>query len=204
MAGAEISQQRGGLLSRLRLARDCASGRLAAVEVIDNAPVRLRLGVIENASSACLHPFITANVAPDSTFKTDGWSAYPGVPGFTHEPHVVGAMAAHIILPWVHRVISNLKTWGLGVYHGLRRKHLQAYLDKFVFRYNRRRTPHAAFRSLLAIGAAIKPVTYNMLIAPKATWRPHRAQRDVEKRARALKFGEWLIPVLLVRSTCCR
>jgi hypothetical protein len=33
-------------------------------------------------------------------------------------------MAANIILPWVHRIFSNLKVWALGVYHGLRRKHL--------------------------------------------------------------------------------
>jgi transposase-like protein/DNA-directed RNA polymerase subunit RPC12/RpoP len=141
---------------------------IVAVEVIDDAPGRLRLGVIEDASAASLHPFITDNVAPGSTLKTDGWSGYPGVAGFKHEPHAIGSMAAHVILPWVHRVIANLKTWGLGVYHGLRRKHLQAYLDEFVFRFNRRRTPHAAFRSLLAIGLAIKPVTYNMLIAPEA------------------------------------
>jgi hypothetical protein len=25
-------------------------------------------------------------------------------------------MAAHIILPWTHRVVANLKTWALGVY----------------------------------------------------------------------------------------
>jgi len=137
---------------------------IAAVEVIGNAPGRLRLGVIEDASSASLHPFIQANVAAGSTLKTDGWSAYPGVPGFKHEPHVVGKMAAHIVLPWVHRVFSNLKTWALGVYHGLRRKHLQSYLDEFVFRFNRRATPHAAFRTLLGIGIAIKPATYNMLI----------------------------------------
>jgi hypothetical protein len=43
-------------------------------------------------------------------------------------------MAAHIVLPWVHRVFSNMKTWALGVYHGLRHKHLKAYLDEFVFR----------------------------------------------------------------------
>jgi ISXO2-like transposase domain len=46
-------------------------------------------------------------------------------------------MAAHIVLPWVHRIFSNLKVWALGVYHGLRRKHLQSYLDEFVFRFNR-------------------------------------------------------------------
>ena len=140
-----------------------------AVEIIDEAPGRLRLGTIEDASSASLHPFIKANVAAGSTLKTDGWSAYPGLPGFKHEPHVVGAMAAHVVLPWVHRVISNLKTWALGVYHGLRRPHLQSYLDEFVFRFNRRRTPHAAFRTLLGITVAIKPATYNMLIAPEAT-----------------------------------
>jgi hypothetical protein len=77
-------------------------------------------------------------------------------------------MAAHIILPWAHRVFSNLKVWALGVYHGLRRKHLQIYLDEFVFRFNRRHTRHAAFRSLLNIAAAHPPMTYNMLISPEA------------------------------------
>ena len=55
----------------------------------------------------------------------------------------------------------------LGVYHGLRRQHLQSYLDEFVFRFNRRRSRHAAFRSILGIGVAIKPATYKMLIAPE-------------------------------------
>jgi hypothetical protein len=77
-------------------------------------------------------------------------------------------MAAHIVLPWVHSVFSNLKTWALGVYHGLRQKHLQAYLDEFVFRFNRRSTPHAAFKSLLGIAMVKKPATYNRLIAPEA------------------------------------
>ncbi len=77
-------------------------------------------------------------------------------------------MAAHIVLPWVHRIFSNLKVWALGVYHGLRRKHLQSYLDEFVFRFNRRRTRHAAFRSLLGIAAAHQPLPYKMLISPEA------------------------------------
>ena len=84
------------------------------------------------------------------------------------DPHVIGSMAAHIVLPWVHRVFSNLKTWALGVYHGLRQKHLQAYLDEFVFRFTRRRSRHAAFRSLLGIATSKGPVTYKMLIAPEA------------------------------------
>lgn len=79
-------------------------------------------------------------------------------------------MTAYLVLPWVHRVFANLKRWALGVCHGLRRdKHLQTHLDEFVFRFNRRRTRHAAFRSLLGIGLTLKPLTYNMLIKPEAT-----------------------------------
>jgi hypothetical protein len=37
-----------------------------------------------------------------------------------------------------------------------------------VFRFNRRRTPQAAFRSILRIATAITPVPYNMLILPEA------------------------------------
>lgn len=72
-------------------------------------------------------------------------------------------MAAHIVLPGIHRLFSNLKTWGLGVYHGLRRKHLQAYLDEFTFRFNRRKSWHAAFATLLGIAAGHEPAPYNML-----------------------------------------
>jgi ISXO2 transposase-like protein len=140
-----------------------------AVEVADGgAPGRIRLAEITDFSAPSLHGFIAANVAPGTTIRTDGWSGYPGAPDVAHDPHVIGPMAAHVVLPWIHRVFSNLKTWALGVYHGLRKKHLQAYLDEFVFRFNRRRTRHAAFRSLLGIGVTLKHVTYNMLIQPEA------------------------------------
>ena len=141
---------------------------VGAVEVEDGGPGRIRLAEVSDYSAQSLHPFIAGNLAPGATAKTDGWSAYPGAPGVAHDPHVIGKIAAHVVLPWVHRIFSNLKIWALGVYHGLRRPHLQSYLDEFVFRFNRRRTPHAAFRSLLGIAAGHAPLTYNMLISPEA------------------------------------
>ena len=140
-----------------------------AVEILGQGPGRVRLASIDNFSAGSLHRFVKANVTPGATARTDAWPAYPGLPAAHHEPHVIGPMAAHILLPWIHRVFSNLKTWALGVYHGLRRKHLQSYLDEFAFRFNRRRTRHAAFRSLLAIGMRATPVTYMMLISPETT-----------------------------------
>ncbi len=144
---------------------------VGAVEVFGQGPQtcpgRIRLAAIEDFSADSLQSFMAANMVPRSTAKTDGWSGYPGAPGLAHEPHVIGTMAAHIVLPWIHRVFSNLKTWALGVYHGLRARHLQSYLDEFVFRFNRRKTRQAAFRSLLGIATNLPPITYNMLIAPE-------------------------------------
>jgi hypothetical protein len=151
-----------------------------AIEVADNRPGRVRLAAIGDFSAKSLHAFVNANVAHGTTARTDGWSGYAGIPDVGHDPHTVGAMAAHIVLPWAHRVFSNLKRWALGVFHGLRRKHLQSdpglgpakpdpRLDEFVFRFNRRKTRHAAFRSLLGIGVTSKHTTYKMLIEPEAT-----------------------------------
>lgn len=140
---------------------------IGAVEIAGKGPGRIRLAPIADYSAASIHAFMTANLAPGATAKSDGWAAYRGAPEVTHEPHVVGNMAAHIVLPWVHRVFSNLKRWALGVYHGLRPKHLQSYLDEFVFRFNRRHTRHAAFRSLIGIAIRRNPITYKMLIQPE-------------------------------------
>jgi hypothetical protein len=56
-------------------------------------------------------------------------------------------------------VAANLKTWALSVTHGLHDKHLQATLDEFAFRLDRRRSRHAGFRSLLRIGSSIEPAS---------------------------------------------
>src|SRR6202040_3507642 len=143
---------------------------VGAVEVEDGGlgPGRIRLSQVADYSATSLRAFLAANVASGATAKTDGWPGYPGAADITHDPHVICKMAAHIVLPWVHRIFSNLKVWALGVYHGLRRKHLQSYLDEFVFRFNRRRTRHAAFRSLLGIATEQPPRPYKMLISPEA------------------------------------
>jgi len=138
------------------------------IEVIDGRPGRIRLEHIKDFSADTLHGFLNHNLKPGTTAQTDAWSAYPGAPGVIHKPYTIGPMAAHIVLPWIHRVFANLKAWSVGVYHGLRRRHLQAYLDEFVFRFNRRYSRHAAFRRLLGLGTKLAPITYNMLVKPEA------------------------------------
>ena len=142
---------------------------VGAVEVGDgDRPGRLRLARIASWGAADLNPFIDANIATTGTAKTDGWAGYARIPTTKHQAHTVGAMAAHVVLPWIHQTFSNLKGWARGVYHGLRAKHLQSYLDEFVFRFNRRRTRQAAFRALFTIATHAKPLTYNILKQPEA------------------------------------
>src|SRR3954454_23819925 len=135
-----------------------------AVEIRGKGPGRVRLAVIDDYSAVALGAFVAAAVAAGSTVVSDGWPGYRRLKEVKHDPKVVGDAPAHTVLPWVHRVFANAKRWALGVYHGLRDKHLQAYLDEFVFRFNRRRTPHAAFDGLFRVGLTLEPATYQMLI----------------------------------------
>ena len=98
---------------------------------------------------------------------TDGWQGYASLrQGYDHRPSTVAdPRNASRLLPQAHRTFSNLETWLKGTHHGVGAKHLPHYLDEFVFRFNRRRTPMAAFRSLLGLAARHPPTTYQMLYA---------------------------------------
>ncbi len=74
-------------------------------------------------------------------------------------------MIAEEHLPIVHLVFSNLKTWLNGIHHGVSHQHLQAYLNEFTFRFNRRFYPFNAFRSLLGISGDVIAPTYAQLCA---------------------------------------
>ncbi len=117
-----------------------------------------------------LHAFVAGTSAPGARVITDGWSGYPGLPDHDHQPKVVGATPAHLVLIWIHRVFSNLKRWALGTFHGLRRAHLCRYLDEFVFRWNRRRHTATAFDTLLGIGTRLRPAAL-VAAAAERGWR---------------------------------
>ena len=83
-------------------------------------------------------------------------------------------MAGHIVLPWIHRVFALMKRWGLGTYHGLRRKHIDTYLYEFVFRYNRRLYRHVSFETMLGLASHHQP---DELLGY------HRTRQSLQRRA---------------------
>ena len=131
---------------------------------LDTRSGRIRLAMIADNSAASIEAFIHANVKPGTTLLTDGHKSFTGLQGYRHDPRVVGKMAAHIVLPWIHRAFSLMKRWSLGTYHGLRRKHADTYLNEFVFRYNRRYYRHVSFETLLGLVADRTPTSYCDLI----------------------------------------
>ena len=95
---------------------------------------------------------------------TDGWTGYDDLEalGYVHKPLVIDGdperIEAH--LPMIHIAFSNLKSWLLGTHHGVSHRHLQAYLNEFVFRFNRRFYPMTAFNSALGLAAHASAPTY--------------------------------------------
>jgi len=146
---------------------------VGAVEVRGKAAGRLRLRVVADASARELAGFVKRTVAPGALILTDGWMAYAPLTGlgYRHRPRTQGSPErAAKLLPHIHRVFGNLKTWLGGTHHGVGHDHLQAYLDEFAFRFNRRRTPMAAFQTLLGLASGVHgPTTYDMLYRSEST-----------------------------------
>jgi len=144
-----------------------------AVET-DRAGGRLRLAVAPDASAASLEGFLGAAVAKPAAVATDGWSGYAGLParGYVHEPVDPGTPEATLPLPGIHLVFGLAKRWLLGTHHGaVSRKHLPAYLDEYVFRFNRRtakRVSHG-FARLVEQAVRTRPATYRAIVAGAAT-----------------------------------
>ena len=63
---------------------------------------------------------------------------------------------------------SNVKRWGMGVFHGFRAKYLNAYLNEYVFRWNRRHSYKTAFDRLVGLGVAMAPMTRADIMATAA------------------------------------
>lgn len=165
----------GGLEEGRRGGRQRDSAKsivVGAVEVRGRGSGRIRLSVVEDLSETSLVGFVKEAVAPGSIVLTDGWQGYTPLRknGYDHRPKTQGeAKNAAKLLPRVHRVFSNLKTWLAGVHHGVSRKHLQHYLNEYVFRFNRRKTPMAAFQTLLGLTGQYGPTTYKMLYHAEST-----------------------------------
>jgi transposase-like protein len=130
---------------------------------------RVRLCVIPDASQDSLISFIKENVDAGSEVITDGFPSYVSLPeyGYKHTVYIQKkAVNEDEKLPHVHLIISLVKRWLLGTHQGaISDKHMQAYLDEYTFRFNRRKAAKRGllFYRLLEGAVAVNPTTTKSL-----------------------------------------
>jgi len=160
----------GGMQAGIRGSRQLrgrkATPVLVAVERRGKASGRVRMTVIPDFKAATMTAFLTGNLVAGTTVYTDGLKSFEGLSqaGFNHVPRRQPSRTelrkgAKSVVPLADRATGNLQQWLVGTHHGVSRAQLQVYLDEFVFRYNRRKTPMAAFQTLLGLGTGRRPTT---------------------------------------------
>src|ERR1035437_11171213 len=93
---------------------------------------------------------------------------------------------AHVVMPRVHKVASLLKRWLLGTLQGgIQHQHLDDYLDKFAFRFNRRTSKARGmlFYRLAQQAAAVEPAA----IPPRHPPRRRQTRKATTPRAKCVK-----------------
>jgi len=150
-----------------------------AVEIVEPKGFgRIRLRRIARDSASHVIPFVQEVVEPGAHVRTDGSAAYRalGELGYTHQRTVMlgSGVPAHVSMAGVHRVASLVQRWVLGTHHGsVQPEHLDAYLDEFVFRFNRRTSNSRGmlFYRLLQQAVVTPPVTYADVVSKKTDER---------------------------------
>ena len=145
---------------------------VVGVELLErkNQLGRVRMKVVPDASKESLQDFIKENVEPGSTVVTDGWTSYASIDksGYRHVvPKKFAVADEKNIMPHVHMIASLLKRWLLGTHQGgVQDTHLQAYLDEYVFRFNRRKSASRGllFYRLLESAMLVSPITQDDLL----------------------------------------
>jgi transposase-like protein len=132
----------------------------------DGKPKFLKMQAVDNVKSETLVEFIKQAMTADATIVNDGFKAYRAIAA---ERSTLTMKFDPINNPdhmkWLHRAISNAKAFILGTYHGIKGKHLQAYLDEYCYRYNLRNFQGEWFNRLLNASVSTSTLTFAELTA---------------------------------------
>lgn len=97
--------------------------------------------------------FLKNSVQKGSLVNTDAAKGFVHINSkdYHHDYQIMDSKRENIDrwLPWVHRFISNAKTWIIGTHHGVRKQYLDLYLAEYTYRFNRRHDPDSLFHRAL-------------------------------------------------------
>jgi len=132
-----------------------------AVETNGSTMGRAYLKTINSLMMSDIETFVKDHVIQGTKICTDSFKSYSSLnQEYEHIPVKNKTGNKSDVLPKVHIVVANLKMWLRGTYNCLPAKHLQRYLDEFVFRFNRRWNLENIFDKLLTRCVNTNSITY--------------------------------------------
>ena len=139
---------------------------------------RIRLQKLPNKMAASVDKFAKDCITPGATIVSDDGTEFTNLLALGYDHHPVPMRRDRAMmdscLPMISRVTANLKTWIDGTFHGVRKKHLQAYLNEFMFRFNRRFYRSVSFRTLLGLGTLHSGPTYQEVYGVEGRENPKK------------------------------
>ena len=136
---------------------------LAAVSLTDEGHPRFLKIQISSLDAESVRAVARQVIRPGSEIHSDALRSFRAALQETYDHHYQVFDRDSGALRWIHILISNAKSFLLGTYHGIGKKHLQCYFDEFAFRFNRRFWPHQLFPRLVRAVAVSSILGYGDL-----------------------------------------
>lgn len=160
-----VKQAKKGRPKAKKRGRGTSKNKVIVALSADEAdkPLYLKMKVVENFRAVTVAKFAKGNIKKGATITTDGFSAYKSQKlkkDYFHEFENFDKNNDASALKWVHKVISNAKAFINGTPHGLNNDSLQAFLDEFCYRFNRRHVPLLMPEKLIASMLCTKPLLH--------------------------------------------
>jgi len=130
-------------------------------------PLYVKLSVTENLQGETVLGVARKKIKPGTEVRSDGFKSYSKLRehGYEVRSEKFDPEANREHLLWLHKIVSNLKAFIAGTFHGLDKKHLQRYFDEFAYRFNRRRFHDQLFSRLLKACTLSTTITYRELVS---------------------------------------
>jgi transposase-like protein len=116
--------------------------------------------VINDYSSDELKKIFDRHISKDKAqVRTDEWTGYTPLELEYEMQRIKSDKGKNF--PEIHILIMNLKSWLRGIYHKCSEKHMQAYLNEFFYRFNRRAFGKRGFHRLIVTMVKTEPLFIN-------------------------------------------
>ena len=133
---------------------------MIGVSMKKGAPVHCFMELVGDMSKRTVLDVFFRRLTSDVILETDGNPTYAACANELDVSHLVTLSSdenAHEVFKWVDTLVSNLKKFIDGTYHG-REERKQSYLEEFVYRFNRRGKGNGVVERLLNTCALAKPL----------------------------------------------